>query len=182
MSDTLILTPDYQPADFLPLSVVDWQTCIRLLCLDKIKPVHLYENRWISSPRIKIQLPCVAVTREYFTFRKGRVRFGRHLLFLRDLFQCAYCEEFFSPKELTVDHVIPRCEGGKTVWTNTVTACSVCNLKKGNKRWTPRFQPYAPTYYQLAEKKLNVPLVVSHPSWVPYLRLGKTTANKVIFR
>jgi len=182
MSDTLILTPDYQPADFLPLSVVDWQTCIRLLCLGKIQPVHLYENRWISSPRLKIQLPSVAVTTEHFAFKKGRVRFSRQLLFLRDLYQCAYCENIFHHKNLTVDHVVPRCEGGKTTWTNTVAACSACNLKKGNKRWTPRFHPYAPTYYQLAEKRLNTPLIVHHPSWIPYLKVGKTTANKVSIR
>ncbi len=31
----------------------------------------------------------------------------------------------------TVDHVIPCCEGGKTEFTNCVTACRECNIKKG---------------------------------------------------
>jgi 5-methylcytosine-specific restriction endonuclease McrA len=177
--NTLILTPDYQPADFLPLSVIDWQSCIRLLWLNKIKPVHLYENRWIHSPRLTIQLPAVAVTTDHFVFKKGRMRFSRQLLFLRDLFQCAYCSEHFTARELSVDHVIPRCEGGKTTWTNTVTSCKPCNLRKGHKRWRPNYQPFAPDYYALAARRLELPMQVSDASWLPYLRLGNKTAAKI---
>lgn len=179
MSDTLILTPDYQPADFLPLSVVDWQTCIRLMCLDKIKPVHLYENRWISSPKLKIQLPSVAVTSEHFSFKKGRVRYSRHLMYVRDLFRCAYCDEIFTARELSIDHVIPRCEGGKTSWENCVTACRTCNLKKGHKKWRPNYQPFKPDYYTLAARRLDLPLQISDPSWLPYLQVGGKTPSKI---
>lgn len=180
MSDTLILSQSYEPADFLPLSVITWQDCMRLMCLDKIQPVHLYENRWINSAKIKIQLPSVAVTTDHFSFKKGRVRYSRHLLFLRDLFQCAYCEDFFSTRDLTVDHVLPRCEGGKTTWENVVTCCKPCNLQKSHKHWTPRFKPYAPTYYRLADNRLKLPMNVKHESWIPYLKLGNTTANNII--
>jgi 5-methylcytosine-specific restriction endonuclease McrA len=182
MSDTLILTPDYQPADFLPLSVVGWQDCIRLLFLNKIKPVHLYEDRFIHSPSMAIQLPAVAVTTEQFHFRKGRIRFSRQLMFVRDLYQCAYCSEHFGHRELSIDHVKPRCEGGKTTWENCVSACKNCNLRKGHKKWTPIYKPYRPDYYNLAAKRLELPLQVSHSSWIPYLRVGGAKAKQVTYR
>ena len=179
MSDTLILTPDYMPADFLPLSVIGWQDCIRLLCLDKIRPVHLYEDRWIRGGRMSIQLPSVAVTTDHFNFRKGRVRFSRHLLYVRDLFTCQYCGEQFNHRELSIDHVTPRCDGGKTTWENCVTSCKRCNLHKGYKKWTPINRPYRPDYYTLAAKRMEMPIHVPHRSWIPYLRVGAKQAEKI---
>ena len=35
---------------------------------------------------------------------------------------------------LTLDHLIPRSKGGKSSWTNLVTACKKCNSKKGDFR------------------------------------------------
>ncbi len=38
--------------------------------------------------------------------------------------------------ELNYDHVVPRVQGGKTVWENIVTACSgshACNAMKGGR-------------------------------------------------
>ena len=34
---------------------------------------------------------------------------------------------------MTIDHVIPKSLGGRTVWENVVSACRACNLRKGNK-------------------------------------------------
>jgi HNH endonuclease len=33
---------------------------------------------------------------------------------------------------LTFDHVVPRSRGGKTVWTNILSACLRCNGQKGS--------------------------------------------------
>jgi len=182
MSDTLILSQSYEPADFLPLSVISWQDCMRLMCLDKIQPVHLYENRWIHSAKLKIQLPSVAVTTDHFSYKKGRMRFSRHLMYIRDLYQCAYCSDRFTSRDLSIDHVVPRCEGGKTSWTNCVTCCKSCNLRKGHKSWTPVYQPFKPDYYTLAARRLELPLEVSHHSWLPYLQVGGKIAKQIQMR
>jgi hypothetical protein len=34
---------------------------------------------------------------------------------------------------MTIDHVVPKSLGGRTVWENVVSACRSCNLRKGNK-------------------------------------------------
>ena len=36
-------------------------------------------------------------------------------------------------KDLTMDHVYPRCKGGKKSWDNIVASCKRCNGRKGYK-------------------------------------------------
>jgi len=43
---------------------------------------------------------------------------------------CYYCERRVSPKELTLDHVVPIIRGGKTTKGNIVPVCKECNSKK----------------------------------------------------
>jgi hypothetical protein len=52
------------------------------------------------------------------------------LLFRRDRETCAYCGERSGRRTLTRDHILPRARGGRDVWTNVVTACWVCNMRK----------------------------------------------------
>ena len=49
--------------------------------------------------------------------------------------QCVYCGETYEFKELTLDHVKPRCRGGETITTNLVPACKKCNQGKGSSHW-----------------------------------------------
>jgi hypothetical protein len=49
----------------------------------------------------------------------------------RDAFCCQYCGRRAGPDiEMHLDHVIPVCRGGKSVYLNLVTACSGCNAGK----------------------------------------------------
>ena len=53
----------------------------------------------------------------------------------RDNYQCTYCEKDIDKKRgshLTVDHVVPRTQGGANHISNLVTCCSECNKKKGH--------------------------------------------------
>ena len=43
---------------------------------------------------------------------------------------CYYCNNKFTPKELTMDHVIPIARGGRTERSNVVPCCKECNTKK----------------------------------------------------
>lgn len=83
----------------------------------------------------------------------NRVTLTNDTLFLRDRNICAYCGEMFVKSKLTRDHIIPTSKGGKDTWMNVVTACSRCNLHKGNK--TPEeyghdiiYLPYAPNIHE----------------------------------
>lgn len=172
MSDTLLLNSNYEPISILPLSVISWQTAMKLLFMDKILVIEEYEDRIIHSPSRHFKVPAVAVTKGYFNSKKI-VRFSRRNMYMRDLFQCQYCAETFESKYLTIDHVVPRVNGGKTTWENCVTACKPCNHRKGSKWLKPLRKPFKPDYYQLVNQFKGRPFNVRHPSWYEYLGIPK---------
>lgn len=49
----------------------------------------------------------------------------------RDGYKCQYvgCDR----RGTTVDHVIPRCQGGQSTWSNLVACCEICNRVKGGR-------------------------------------------------
>jgi len=95
---------------------------------------------------------------------------------MRDLFKCQYCEDVFDYEELTIDHVVPRSAGGKTVWTNCVTSCKACNHHKGSKLIKPKIAPYRPDYYSLVSKWKTMPFTVKDEAWNKYLGVLKAVA------
>lgn len=55
----------------------------------------------------------------------------RDRIFRRHNFRCVYCGETFPPEQLSVDHVQPRARGGDNSEGNLVSACQLCNTRKG---------------------------------------------------
>jgi len=173
MSDTLLLNSNYEPISILPLSVIDWQHAIKLMYLGKVRILETYSDWLIRSEHVTINVPSVCVTTDYFHYKKN-VKFSRYNMYLRDLFQCQYCQEVFDFEDLTIDHVNPRANGGKTVWDNCVTACKPCNHSKGDKKnIRPLNMPYKPDYYALVKKWKDMPFTVKQESWNQYLGTDK---------
>jgi 5-methylcytosine-specific restriction endonuclease McrA len=172
MSDCLLLNQDYRPISVLPLSVIGWQHAIKLMFLKKVHVLETYPDWIIRSENLAINVPSVCVTTDYFKYKKN-VKFSRYNMYLRDLFQCQYCEEIFDFDELTIDHVVPRAAGGKTEWTNCCTACKPCNHKKGDKLMRPKTMPYKPDYYNLVNRWKDLPFTVKQASWNKYLGVDK---------
>ena len=46
---------------------------------------------------------------------------------------CYHCGQKFSPKDLTMDHLVPLVRGGRTGKNNAVPSCKTCNSKKSSK-------------------------------------------------
>ena len=61
------------------------------------------------------------------------VKFNRRNIYARDSSRCQYCGKKFSTTELSLDHIIPRSQGGRTTWENIVCCCVRCNVKKGGR-------------------------------------------------
>jgi 5-methylcytosine-specific restriction endonuclease McrA len=57
----------------------------------------------------------------------------RRNIFMRDSHRCQYCGQKFSAGELTLDHVIPRAQGGRNAWENLVTCCRKDNHRKADR-------------------------------------------------
>jgi len=91
---------------------------------------------WIHTVRFELAVPKVIRLLTYDRLPKTRVRLNRRNLFARDANRCQYCGRKFKTTELSIDHVVPRSRGGRTVWNNVVCACMKCNVRKGGR--TPR--------------------------------------------
>ncbi len=86
---------------------------------------------WLGSiPSLPTAADAVRTTSHLVTVVPSGSRFN---VYARDGFRCQYCGQRSALRELTYDHVVPRCRGGRTVWDNIVTACRPCNNKKGRK-------------------------------------------------
>ncbi len=168
----LVLNADFRPLSYFPLSLWSWQDAIKAVFLDRVNIVSQYEQV-VRSPNFEMRLPSVISLKEYVPSAR-RPAFTRFNVFLRDRFCCQYCGTPFPTHELTFDHVIPRSRGGRTLWTNVVTACSSCNLAKGS--FTPRecdmhplTEPFQPTAFQLQENGRAFPPGYLHESWRDFL-------------
>jgi len=142
---------------------------VRDVFLDRVNIVSEYD-REIRSPSFSMKLPSV-ISLKTFIKPSEHPNFTRFNVFLRDKFSCLYCGDV---KNLTFDHLIPKSKGGITSWENVVTACTACNVKKGNKLCSecgmhPKIKPYRPRDEQLHKNGRNFPPNFLHQSWLDYL-------------
>ncbi len=168
----LVLNADYQPLSYFPLSVWNWQEAVKAIFLDRVDVLSWYD-RVIRSPGTEMRLPSVVALREYVP-QDRRPPFTRFNVFLRDMFTCQYCGRRLPAQELTFDHLVPRSRGGRTCWTNIVTACSDCNLRKGSRLpdecgMYPKSRPRVPTLHELRRKGRHFPPNYLHESWRDFL-------------
>ena len=94
------------------------------------------DDDWIRTVSYEIQVPRVIRLMDYDRLPKQTVKFNRRNIFARDNNQCQFCGRKFPTSELSLDHVIPRSQGGYNTWDNIVCACVGCNVRKGGR--TPK--------------------------------------------
>jgi 5-methylcytosine-specific restriction endonuclease McrA len=117
---------------FEPLQVCSARRAVVLLFAGKAERVE-DTSRVIRSPSTILLLP--SVIRLHRFVRKPvqpSIAFNKKNILKRDAHTCQYCGRN-GGERMTIDHVIPRSQGGRTAWENVVSACRACNLKKGNK-------------------------------------------------
>ncbi len=123
-AETLLLTPW-----MIPHKIIPWQTAVTMSYLGKVDVLEEYEDV-IRSPTLAIRAPAVVRLRRPIGGMKRGVKFSRINVFARDDFRCQYCGQKRGLSDLNYDHVVPRVQGGKTVWENIVTSCYECNARK----------------------------------------------------
>ncbi|MBL8668236.1 MAG: HNH endonuclease [Rhodospirillales bacterium] len=168
----LVLNADFRPLSYFPLSLWSWQEAVKAVFMRRVHVLSEYDRK-VRSPSQEMALPSVIVLKQYVPASR-RPAFTRFNVFLRDRFTCQYCGEALPAERLTFDHVIPRVRGGRTEWTNVVTACEPCNLSKGHRLprdsgvW-PLHPPYQPSTWELQESGRGFPPNHLHESWRDYL-------------
>ena len=134
--------------DFTPISVCSAERAFLLLYLDKAELIHQAKDTKMRTINASYPMPSVIRLSRYIVIPYKRVMLTRQNIFKRDGNICLYCG---SPKDLTLDHVLPKSRGGDSSWINLATACKKCNSLKGDK--TPKEanmslikQPFKPSY------------------------------------
>ena len=94
------------------------------------------EHDWVSTVNLYIAVPRVIRLLFYDRMPRHKVTFNRRNIYARDKNHCQYCGKKFPTSELSLDHVVPRSQGGEVSWENLVCSCVKCNVKKGGR--TPR--------------------------------------------
>jgi 5-methylcytosine-specific restriction endonuclease McrA len=89
---------------------------------------------------------------------------------VRDRETCQYCGAQPGRAHLTIDHLVPRSQGGTTTWENVVAACETCNRRKGSR--TPQqagmaltAAPRRPAYVSFA----LLGALERHDAWQKYV-------------
>tara|TARA_Y100000590_G_scaffold470216_1_gene662822 strand:+ start:2238 stop:2792 length:555 start_codon:yes stop_codon:yes gene_type:complete len=168
----LVLNADFRPLSYYPLSLWSWQDAVKAVFLKRVSIIENY-NKEVHSPSTTIKLPSVIALKDYVSLKQNPA-FTRFNVFLRDNFTCQYCSQKFFANELTFDHIIPKCIGGKTTWQNVVSACTFCNLRKGRRLLKStdmilKNMPTKPTSEKLHRNGRNFPPNYLHKSWRDYL-------------
>lgn len=111
-------------------------------------------DRVLKSVNCEFRVPEVITLTGYDRLPQRKVTFSRRNVYKRDGFQCQYCGKSPGSEELTLDHVLPRAQGGTSTWTNCVLSCIDCNSRKADR--TPeqakmklRKQPVTPNWKPL---------------------------------
>jgi len=147
VSDVLVLN-----RSFYAIQVTTWQRALTLLYLDHARVVDQEYNTYsfegwkelsqamnahpggfVTTPAFRIAIPEVIALRFFDGLPASEVKFTRRNIYEHYRYRCCYCGQHLPSSELNLEHVIPRSRGGKTDWTNVVTSCIGCNLRKGDK-------------------------------------------------
>lgn len=156
-------------ASFEPINVCTVRRAAVLVLKEKAVLLERAE-RPLRSERLQLDRPTVIRLITYVSIPRdahGR-KITRKAVLARDSWTCQYCGS--RKPGLTVDHVIPRSRGGKSVWENIVASCATCNRRKGSHlpreiKMHPRTKPRAPgptVFIRIASP------TIPH-AWQPYL-------------
>lgn len=135
----------------------------------------LEEMETVHTVRHRIRLPRVILLTVFDQLPVKEVKLTRINVFERDHDRCQYCGVVFERRDLNLDHVIPRQQGGRTTWENIVCSCIRCNTRKANrlpheagmrlirKPVKPKWRPVVSTLLGHPQK---------HESWKTFLDLA----------
>jgi 5-methylcytosine-specific restriction endonuclease McrA len=150
---------------------------MRLIFLGKVKVLKSYDNWKVRSQFLEMDVPSIVIMTEQAKWSKT-LKYSRANVYMRDSFTCQLqitgkCRDLHGKvkvSELTLDHVVPRSQGGKTNWTNVCTSCKDCNSEKGDDETiVPKKKPHRPTYYEILAKRKTLPIHVRDAEWIYYI-------------
>jgi len=87
----------------------------------------------VRTSRARLRVPEVVCLSHYDRLPAAAVTFSRRNVARRDHHTCQYCGDQPGWEGITIDHVLPRSQGGTSTWMNCVAACAGCNARKADR-------------------------------------------------
>lgn len=168
----LVLNQDYTPITVFPLHTIAARRAVRAIFNGYVQIVAEYDIP-IETQHLEMNWPSIVVKNEYV--KRTRVAIlNAEALWYRDGKICAYCSKNITRlNDITMDHVIPQCRGGRTTWDNVVLSCEKCNQTKGDSeatgKWRLNKKPWKPSYFELVGIRKKYPITLAHESWKTFL-------------
>jgi len=162
---TLVLNRNWQAINVATVAralVMVWSESARVVDPDDYqlydwsdwsKLVPNRDEPFVQAVRQRFRVPEVVTLTEFDRLPTAAVAFSRRNVFKRDRFTCQFCNKQPGSSELTIDHVVPRAQGGESTWTNCVLACYECNARKAAR--TPK------------QAKMRLLKQPTRPNWKP---------------
>ena len=159
-----------------PLGTIGVARAVRMMFSGKLFVEELDGDKILRSPSVTIGVPSVVRLRNYVHIKRRRqeTAMKRARIYIRDRYRCQYCGDHKSARDLTLDHILPRAQGGESTPQNLVAACVGCNQRKGNRTPEQARMPLL-TSQKLLRLGLDYVLLChyaeSKPEWRKYLFL-----------
>jgi 5-methylcytosine-specific restriction endonuclease McrA len=170
----LLLNATYEPLRIIPI-----RRAVGLMMRGVVEDVDGVAAR-LRTPSTVFDVPSVLRLCYYVHVPQRGAIWSRRGVLVRDHYTCVYCGATVGERwrgrvltraDFTVDHLIPRSQGGRNRWGNTACACRWCNGRKANR--TPheagmrlRWEPKTPRVnYVVASGEVPA-------EWRVYLRTG----------
>ncbi len=160
----LVLNQNYEP-----LNICRVRRAVMLIHLGR---AAMLENGsgFIHSANEIFSVPSVIRLDHLIKRPRPQRKLTRLEVFNRDHFTCQYCGK--DTHQLTLDHIIPRHQGGLHTWENITSACVPCNRHKAGR--TPEqagmklarvpVRPRSNTPFYIPHQQLQ-----AHGEWQKYL-------------
>jgi 5-methylcytosine-specific restriction endonuclease McrA len=116
---------------FEPMHVCSTKRALALVFSGKAEIV-INGRGTIRSAASEFEIPSVIKLGYMVRRPRPRIALSKREILRRDDYTCQYCGR--KMRTLTLDHVVPRRQGGTHSWENLVAACSPCNRRKGGKQ------------------------------------------------
>ena len=157
-----------------PLAIISWQKAMSLILTthkEKAQVIQEYPDQTVHTVSQSFKVP--SVVRVFGVGKRhNTIPCTSDNVFYRDQYTCAYCNQKYLKRFLTIDHIFPVVQGGQRSWKNLITACKKCNQTKGGR--TPKqanmplnFRPSEPTWTLAFHLKLNRSDPIKH--WSEYI-------------
>lgn len=149
-------------ANFEPLNICNTRRAIGLMMTSKASLI-LNGRGFIRTVSQKYPRPSIIRLERMIKRPRIRVKLNKREVLRRDNYTCQYCGQ--RVPHLTIDHIVPRSQGGELIWSNLVAACPPCNHRKGGR-----------TLEQAHMRLLHTP--IEPPSSAVYIYARHLTQNE----